>query len=299
MVIRDGMVTEKALIFGRPAPLVGILTVPDADRGVGALPAVILLNAGVLHRVGPNRIHVKLARRMAGSGFPVMRFDLSGIGDSIARTDSPSPIERAVGEVREAMDVIRAKTTVDRFILFGICSGADIAFHAARREERVVGAYMINGSFLQGDELEAIMPRLKASTAERYYRRAFINPKRWVRVITGKSDMRSIRKVLAAKVMRLLPLKEEAPDPLADSAGWDDLISRGVAVSLVYSEGSTALDIFRLALEHRLGPVVASNAVSVDVITDVDHVFTVLWSQELLIEMFCRWAAGTDKSWCP
>lgn len=70
---------EETCVFGSANPLVGIITHPEIDVG---LPTVILLNAGLIHRIGPNRVYVRLARHLAGLGFQVLRFDLSGIGDS-------------------------------------------------------------------------------------------------------------------------------------------------------------------------------------------------------------------------
>ncbi len=78
---------ERAVVFGDPPDLVGVLTEPDGvcrDRGV------IILNAGIIHRVGPNRLHVRMARALASLGFPVLRFDFSGQGDSGRRVDGPS-----------------------------------------------------------------------------------------------------------------------------------------------------------------------------------------------------------------
>jgi hypothetical protein len=70
---------EEAVLIG--GSLVGILSRPPA--GVDpAMPGVLLLNAGRIHRVGPNRLYVAIARRLAAMGFAVCRFDLSGIGDS-------------------------------------------------------------------------------------------------------------------------------------------------------------------------------------------------------------------------
>ena len=74
--------TEQVLLFGTNRCLVGMLTEPEKSQVPADLPAFILFNAGLLHRVGPNRLHVTLARRLARRGFPVLRFDFSGIGDS-------------------------------------------------------------------------------------------------------------------------------------------------------------------------------------------------------------------------
>ena len=82
------LTTEEAVIFGENHSLDGIITNPAAAGPIDSSPGVILLNSGLVHRVGPNRVYVKLARRLAGLGLTVLRFDYSGVGDSPNRRDS-------------------------------------------------------------------------------------------------------------------------------------------------------------------------------------------------------------------
>src|SRR5205823_3052307 len=51
--------------------------------------AIVLLDAGATYRIGPNRLHVELARRLARDGDLVLRIDQSGIGDSAPRDGAP------------------------------------------------------------------------------------------------------------------------------------------------------------------------------------------------------------------
>ena len=126
---------EKAVRIGKANPLLGILTEPPA--GVTASGhGVVMLNAGLLHRVGPSRLHVQLARQFASSGCQSVRFDFSGIGDSEARRDGLAFEQSAVLEVQEAMDFLAAKGAT-RFTLIGLCSGADAAFLTAVADPRV------------------------------------------------------------------------------------------------------------------------------------------------------------------
>ena len=50
--------------------------------------ALILLNAGLVHRMGPFRLYVQMARRLAAEGYAVLRFDQSGLGDSPRRAST-------------------------------------------------------------------------------------------------------------------------------------------------------------------------------------------------------------------
>jgi hypothetical protein len=91
-------VTEEAILFGTQSSLVGVITDPPVARQGRRLPAFLLLNAGLVHRVGPNRLHVKIARMLAAMGYVVCRFDFSGVGDSSVRRDSLPFAQSAISE---------------------------------------------------------------------------------------------------------------------------------------------------------------------------------------------------------
>ncbi|MCH7653577.1 MAG: alpha/beta fold hydrolase, partial [Chloroflexi bacterium] len=135
---------EEAVLFGKGGSLVGVVTDQETSKGPGDGVAVILLNSGVLHHVGPGAIYVKIARLMAKLGFTSLRFDYSGIGDSGVRMDDVPFETSSILEAQEAMDYLEATRGVRRFILMGICSGAVASFEAAEADERVVGAVLMN-----------------------------------------------------------------------------------------------------------------------------------------------------------
>src|SRR5262249_17455448 len=118
----------------------GLLTEPS---GAIAAPTVIVLNAGLIHRVGPRRLHVKLARRLAAQGFPVFRIDLSGIGDSESRRDALSAVGGVREDVREAMDVLAHGGRARESLLLGIGSGAKISYQVALKDARVAGGPLV------------------------------------------------------------------------------------------------------------------------------------------------------------
>ncbi len=132
---------EIVVRFGEANSLVGIVT-PAGDRASST--AVVLLNAGVIHRVGPHRMNVRLARHLSARGFTAMRFDLSGIGDSRAAVGDLSFRERSVVETRAAIDLLSREHGASRFVLFGLCSGADNGLATALADPRVVGLVMVD-----------------------------------------------------------------------------------------------------------------------------------------------------------
>ena len=135
---------EAAWHLGPDENLVGILAGPATSAATGTRPAVVILNAGVIHRVGPHRLHVRLARRLAADGLTSLRLDLSGIGDSQALSGELAFRERAVADARVAMDELTARTGARRFVLFGLCSGADNALATALADDRVVGLVVLD-----------------------------------------------------------------------------------------------------------------------------------------------------------
>ena len=58
---------ERVISIGQANPLVGILSQPDAAALSNPDVAVILLNSGVIHRVGSCRLSVTLARAIQES----------------------------------------------------------------------------------------------------------------------------------------------------------------------------------------------------------------------------------------
>src|SRR5437868_10047186 len=132
---------EEAVLFGRKAAMVGVISDPPQAREQNS-PAVIFLNAGGLHRVGPSRLYVNMARTLAESGYVVLRFDFSGFDDSESRYDQTPFAKNAITEVHSAMDFLTTTRGVDRFILIGICSGAEVSFETACCDPRVVGAVL-------------------------------------------------------------------------------------------------------------------------------------------------------------
>lgn len=144
---------DEVLTLGADGRLVGIVSHPSGGHPVargatmppGTLdPGLIILNAGVLHRVGPHRLHVVLARRLAGAGMTGLRLDLGGIGDSTASPDATNFRDSAVADTRAAMTRMTEMFGIPRFVLFGICAGADNAIATALVDDRVAGIILVD-----------------------------------------------------------------------------------------------------------------------------------------------------------
>ena len=136
---------DRVCQFGPELNLVGILTEPGDKNVRPEYPAVLMLNAGLLHRVGPHRMSVELAHRLAECGVRSLRFDMGGYGDSEVSTDAKSEENRTFSDIKCAMDFLEQEEDVHSFVLFGTCSGADNSHAVALSDTRVVGAILLDG----------------------------------------------------------------------------------------------------------------------------------------------------------
>ncbi|SNB55509.1 Serine aminopeptidase, S33 [Marinobacter sp. es.042] len=137
---------EQAVMIGDHLPLVGVLSEPDPAQRAHPGTAVILLNSGVIHRVGSCRLSVTLARALSTkAGVSTFRFDFSGIGDSEARRGNLTAAQAAVEEVQEVMDYLGQTKQFERFILYGLCSGAFASYRTALSDQRVIGTVQLDG----------------------------------------------------------------------------------------------------------------------------------------------------------
>lgn len=135
---------ERIVAIGSAAPLSGIVTDVPAAVGRSRVGAV-LLNAGVLHRVGANRLNVTLARRLASLGMPALRFDAGGLGESPTRGARQSPFRAEVADALEAIDFLCDRERLDGVVLIGLCSGAEASLLTAAASSRVEGVVAIEG----------------------------------------------------------------------------------------------------------------------------------------------------------
>ena len=147
MTSRSLLIRERVVAIGPDKNVIGILTEAAPNAGElpkSTLPNVVFLNAGVLHRVGPHRLHVILAHLLAGMGYRCLRIDLSGIGDSRNLPGTLTFRQSSVADARAALDFLETQGGKVPAIFFGLCSGADNGLATARIDDRVTGIVLID-----------------------------------------------------------------------------------------------------------------------------------------------------------
>jgi len=181
LAVGEATIRETPLTVRQPfGELFGILTEPA--HGLTHELCAVMLNAGAIRRVGPNRMWVETARRWAARGVPTLRLDLQGIGDADGDSERFSElaelyVPELVDQVCATLEELQRRGVASRFVLAGLCSGAYWSFHAALRDERVVAAFMLNPQALFWD------PSLEAA---RDFRRGVMRTSSWRRVLRGE-----------------------------------------------------------------------------------------------------------------
>jgi pimeloyl-ACP methyl ester carboxylesterase len=295
-------IRERTVTFGQGQSLLGIETraVEQPGPTAGAQPsrpAVVLLNAGVVHRVGPHRLTVNLARRFARAGYHTFRFDLTGIGDSRARrgTSKDAPYETVVVEdIRAAMDHMQKATGADRFILGGLCSGADNSLRVALVDPRVAAialldpyAYRTAGFYLR--HYLARVGRLSSwmGTARRGAESL---------LAAGKAKLASLRRGGANGEPEITvpsgpQYSRYHPPRQLFAAQLRQLVDRGTAIYIAYSGSLDAVYNHAAQFEEAFRPYgIRNDEVRCTFIPVANHTYTELAEQRRLGDALVGWA---------
>ena len=191
--------SEQAALLGRDGSLVSIIARPPLWQR-GDRPAIVILNTGIIHRVGHHRMYVTLSRALAGCGYTVVRFDFSGIGDSPPAKDRMPPVAACLEQIRDVIDSIERSYHIERFVLIGLCSGADHAILHACHDARVVGLVLMD-------------PTLPPTF--RYYIHYVLQRlpylRHWLSILTRRSGL---KRMLATHLTRSLRAGGASPEAL-------------------------------------------------------------------------------------
>ena len=273
---------EKIFSFGPNESLVGVLTEPDASLAKADAPILISSNVGLNHRVGPFRLYVDLARRVAARGYSMLRFDLSGMGDSAPRTDRVDELGRAVLDVKDAMQALEQRRGARRFIQIGMCSGVDSAHAVTVEDPRVAGAVFIEGY---------------AYRTREFYLRRYVN-----RLLRRRFWEVYLQRKLRKHIAALRDDVKQAGDreeiytrayPTLDqlTREYTTLLERKVELLFVFAGGMGADQGYNYKAQFAdVFPSVApSRQVDVEYYPEADHTYSVVPHRETLMRRIEEW----------
>lgn len=209
-----GNVRERLLRFGGAVDLFGIVCEPE--QPVTTRPTIVFLNSGAANHVGPGRLYVELARRLARHGFRTLRLDASGLGDSVAADpaaeNNPYPptvfrdVELALAELKTRFG---SEAEPAKFVLMGLCSGAYAAFQSAAQlnDPSFVESVLINPlTFYWQDGMPFDASGAEKLLEEHKKMAVASNPKKILKFLCGKTEIGYLAalKLLVKRLMHQL-----------------------------------------------------------------------------------------------
>lgn len=186
------------------ARMVGILSLPAAPGPRG----ILIVTGGPQYRVGSHRQFVLLARALAAQGWPVLRFDLRGMGDSEGSArDYRAAGPDIAGALAQFFDAV---PTLREVVLWGLCDGATAAACHAPRDARVYALILLNPWVRSS-------AGLARATLRHYYLPRLLQSAFWRKLASGGvrtgASLASLRQAAAATLAQTQTQEDDAPAP--------------------------------------------------------------------------------------
>jgi len=201
-------------------------TIDPGDNAAGLL----VVTGGNELRCGPYGSHAELAAKISAAGFPVMRFDRRGVGDSSGYnggfTTSADDIAACVAAFRAACPKLK------RIVAFGNCDGASALMLT---KGSGCDALVLANPWTFDPEPEAApeqpaSPQMTPRAIRAHYLRRLTDPRALLRLLTGKVKIGQLTSSLVDAAKAAPPqsaLAKSMAAGIADFAGNVALLVAG------------------------------------------------------------------------
>jgi pimeloyl-ACP methyl ester carboxylesterase len=276
---------ERVLRIGKPQPLTAIASVPKDN--VSKDMAVIIVNSGVMHHIGTCRMSVRIARELANKGYLALRFDFSGIGDSVPRSGTMSFTESAASEIKEVIDYLQKKKGITRFTLMGLCSGADAIYESALLDERI-------------DALCQIDPYCYRTTRWKinHWGSRLFDPKHWVRFMKYRLGMmhRESAGEYNEEDFELPTYVRDFPPRDEISAGLNKLFSRNLKLQALFTGEKPQLYNYEKQFEDSMPDVDFKDLFTTSYLPKCSHILSEPDQQLVVLDKISAWMEAKESS---
>jgi len=238
-----------------------------------------------VHRVGPNRLYVELARHWARSGHVALRFDIAGIGDSAPRAGKPENIvypPEAIEDLTAAIDHLHRAWQITEFHAVGLCAGAYHAFKAAVGGLPLAGVVLINPlTFYWREGMSLKYPDHRIASDMMRYQANVWRPASWLKLLKGQVHLGELFQVLARRATCLtfeplralghilrIPMRKDLGADLGRAA------ARGIDLQFVFAALEPGIELLRNKGGYAARRLRAQGRLKVEVISGTDHTFT-------------------------
>jgi len=228
---------EEALTFDCAGEqLIGVLHGADTTADT----AVVVIVGGPQYRAGSHRQFVQLGRALAAAGYPTLRFDYRGMGDS---TGEARDFEHVSDDIASAIDALMQRMPqVRQVVLWGLCDGASAAllYCGEHTDPRIAGLCLVNPWVRS----EATLAR---THVKHYYAQRLLQPEFWKKLLRGQVGTQAVRGLARNAILaRQAPATSRAyPERMASA--WRGFAG---ALHLVLSENDYTAKEFLQYVTH-------------------------------------------------
>lgn len=239
------------------------------DPENGARTGVLVVVGGPQYRIGSHRSFVLLARHLCGAGWPVLRFDYRGMGDSEGKLAGFEEIDQDIASAAALM--FERLPDLNSLVIYGLCDAASAALLYSARDPRVGGLVLLN-PWVRTETSHA------TAMVRHYYGAKFLDRKFWRKVVTGQvalgDSVRGLLDNLSGSVRRA-PAADAAQQPFPERMR-EALEKFDGETLLVLSGQDLTADEFRdlTRKDPRWSRLVAATSVSCFQLPDATHTFS-------------------------
>lgn len=157
--------------------------------GSGGRTGLLLVTGGSQTRIGSHRMYERLSNSLAKLGYPSLRYDRRGTGDSAGgdpgfRGGAPD-LEAAAALFR------RESPGLERMFGLGLCDGASVlALFGA--EAKLDGLILVNPWLVEVESGEPAPAAIRA-----HYRKRLLSAEGWKKILSGAVDYRKLLRGIA------------------------------------------------------------------------------------------------------
>lgn len=257
-------VTESAFFFEcKGAQLLGVLSSSSPVSDIG----LIVLVGGPQYRVGSHRQFVLLARVLANAGYPCLRFDHRGMGDSEGQAHAFDDLDAEIAAATHAFQTRVPK--IRRFVLWGLCDAASaiLMYRARSRDERIAGMVLLN-PWVRSEAT------LASARVRSYYGNRLLTPEFWRKLLKGRvNPLQSLGEYFSN--LRAMGKGN------AEAGGFVETMLKGLEsftqpVRIILSSEDLTADEFRVLCERDARWDTACRASNVQIahVSGADHTFS-------------------------
>jgi alpha/beta superfamily hydrolase len=253
-----------------------------------------------------------MALRLAELGYPVLRFDFYGLGDAEGELEEEYLADlygtvsagRYVADARSALDWMQKECAISQFVVGGLCGGAMTGLLAGGDDDRIVGLLSLGIPVIRYSasiDPGRYMTRGQVRDLRRGYIRKLMSPAAWARLVTLRSDYRSIGRIVKSALAGLsrAPAASQNAEQAAQSGSGEEstnlnplfgpaffkMLGSNRRILLIFS-GSDRLTWEyeeKFAMPNKVRIAQFEEDLEVHTVPDANHVFSGSeWQQEMM-----------------